>query len=60
MCISGIYDYICSCNEIFLGKDCEIVNYCYDRNCFNYGICNNSYSIYSCICNLGYIGMNCE
>lgn len=60
MCISRICDYFCKCNVNFMGKDCEIVNYCYNKNCLDYGICYNDWIIYICVCYIGYFGKDCE
>ena len=58
-CIDGIDSYSCNCTADFTGDVCEKINLCNPDPCLN-GICSNHDGYYSCECELGYMGTNCD
>lgn len=54
--------HVCICPEKFMGKNCEDVNYCYNRPCKHCGKCmmTHHWPHYKCECCLKYSGKHCE
>jgi len=51
----------CSCRRWFSGKNCEIEpNRCSKQPCLNGGVCNNIKGGYTCTCQSGFTGPNCQ
>lgn len=63
--IYPVSTFACRCPEGFTGSrehylcDTE-VNLCYSNPCGNYGVCHTREGGYTCVCNTGYTGKNCE
>ena len=53
--------YRCLCALDYRGKDCDTpLNLCYSNPCQDNGKCVSTEESYSCICNPGRTGVNCE
>ncbi|CDS36601.1 notch [Echinococcus multilocularis] len=53
--------FVCHCNEGFIGQKCEFRDPCLDSPCQNNGRCDSSpLGVYQCICPRWYEGQNCE
>lgn len=53
--------YRCLCASDYRGKDCDTpLNLCYSNPCQDNGKCVSTEESYSCICNPGRTGVNCE
>ncbi|EDV19361.1 uncharacterized protein TRIADDRAFT_62176 [Trichoplax adhaerens] len=55
------YDYNCSCQEGYTGKNCsDIIDYCQSNPCQNNNPCEPAFNGYSCRCSIAYYGTYCE
>lgn len=52
--------YICSCDDVFKSRDCEVIDHCFGQHCNNNGNCTNGFNSYTCHCNAIFMGKNCE
>lgn len=53
--------YRCPCASDYRGEDCDTpLNLCYSNPCQNNGKCISTEASYSCVCNPGRTGVNCE
>ncbi|XP_078343214.1 cadherin EGF LAG seven-pass G-type receptor 1-like [Oculina patagonica] len=53
--------YRCLCSKDYRGKDCDTpLNLCYSNPCQDNGKCISTEASYSCVCNPGRTGVNCE
>ena len=53
--------YRCPCAKSYRGDECDTgLNLCYSNPCKNNGKCVSNQESYSCICNHGRTGKNCE
>lgn len=61
-CIDLINSFSCNCTGSgFKGKLCDTnIDECLQPNICNNGTCKDRYGTYSCICDGGYTGGNCE
>lgn len=59
---SNIYDYSCTCEYGYVGRNCEnVLKQCELLTpCRNGGSCTDLHGSYKCDCRLGYNGQNCE
>ncbi|XP_032687514.1 sushi, von Willebrand factor type A, EGF and pentraxin domain-containing protein 1-like isoform X2 [Odontomachus brunneus] len=65
-CLQSESDFVCACEEYYVGSKCEkFRNPCDSSPCLNEGVCkmqkqyNNSIT-YNCTCKNSYTGVNCE
>lgn len=55
------YDYNCSCQPGYTGKNCtDIIDYCKSNPCQNNNPCNSSFNAYTCQCSMAYYGTHCQ
>ncbi|XP_072181687.1 cadherin EGF LAG seven-pass G-type receptor 2-like [Diadema setosum] len=53
--------YKCDCPPGFTGNYCMTeINFCYSNPCANGGVCVQKEAGYTCLCQEGFIGTNCE
>ncbi len=50
------------CAPLYIGSICDIFNHCESNavTCSNRGTCTNGLNSYTCVCNAGYTGADCE
>ena len=60
-CVDGVDQYVCTCDQGFTGRVCEInVDDCEGFNCSGNGRCIDGAGYFQCECNSGYSGVLCE
>ena len=60
-CVDGVDQYVCTCDQGFTGRVCEInVDDCEGFNCSGNGRCIDGAGYLQCECNSGYSGVLCE
>ena len=60
-CVDGVDVYVCTCDDGFTGRYCEInLNECEGVNCSGNGKCIDGVDSFYCDCDIGYSGTTCE
>jgi hypothetical protein len=60
-CVDGVDVYVCTCDDGFTGRECDInIDDCEGINCSGNGICIDGVGSFQCECDSGYSGVLCE
>ena len=60
-CVDGVDVYVCTCDDGFTGRWCEVnVDECEGVNCSGNGRCIDGVDSFHCDCDSGYSGILCE